>query len=49
VKVNRGEYVKTWFPVAEGLLKRMEEEEAENNFTEFIPLCLRSLNKKITL
>jgi len=44
--MNRGEHVKTWFPVAESLLKRMEEGEAENNLTEFIPLCWQSLNKK---
>ena len=46
VKVNGGEHVKTWFPVAESLLKRMEEGEAANNLTEFIPLCSQSLNKK---
>jgi len=46
VKVNRGEHVKTWFPLTEGLLKRMEEGEAENNLTEFNPLCLKSLNNR---
>ena len=49
VKVNRGEHVKTWFPLTEGLLKRMEEGEAENNLTEFNPLCFEKsqLKKKL--
>lgn len=45
-KVNRGEHVKKWFSVAEGWLKIMEEAEAENDLTQFIPLCFQSLNKK---
>jgi hypothetical protein len=46
VKVNRGEHVKTWFPLAESSLKRIGEGEAENNLTEFNPLCLQSTKKK---
>jgi hypothetical protein len=45
-KVNSGEHVKKWFSVAEGWLKIMEEAEAENDLTQFIPLCFQSLNKK---